>query len=74
MDYVLYYGSTLEKLGQLGDEAHDWLFIDNADFADFCQQLNLEQHAVRELALGMSEEDARALRGLDFDDAPVRSS
>ena len=72
VDYVLYYGHRIEKLGQIGDEAYDWIFKDNTDFFEVCSYLELEPYTIREQTLGMSEEDARALRGLDFDDDPQR--
>lgn len=68
VDYVLYYGSLLPKLGIIGDEAHDWLFIDNVDFVTICEHLSVEPYAVREYTYSMSEADARSLRGLDFED------
>lgn len=71
VDYVLYYGHPMEKLGQIGDEAYAWLFNDNRDFVEVCSYLDIAPYAIREQTLGMSEEDARALRGLDFEDDPV---
>ena len=70
VDYVLYYGHHLPKLGAVGDEAYDWLFNDNPSFLEMCGHLDVEPYAVREHTLAMTESEARALRGLDFEDNP----
>jgi hypothetical protein len=65
---VLYYGHPIPKLGVIGDEAYDWLFVNNPDFVTMCEHLDVEPYAVREYTYSMTESDARSLRGLDFDD------
>lgn len=71
VDYVLYYGHHLDKLGKIGDEAYSWLFEDNKEFVEMCGQLSLSVAVVREQVRGLSEEEARALRGLDFEEEAV---
>jgi hypothetical protein len=65
----------MPKLGRLGEDAHKWIFLEEdeelketSSFASVCSSLNIEVAAMRERISSVTEEDARRLRGLDFDD------
>lgn len=75
MDWVLYRDSSSPKLRKLGDDAEDWLFRhhegdeeDTGSFYSVCQSINMSMESVRERIEAITEEEARRLRGLDFDD------
>lgn len=75
VDLVLYRGHESQKLGKLGDDAHEWIFCDKEDALDdpcsfvfVCAALNIDVGIVRNRILSITEADARRLRGLDFDD------
>ena len=75
VDWVLYNGHTTPKLSKLGHDAHSWIFLeedvelkDSSSFASVCASLNVEVVAMRERIASVTEEEARRLRGLDFDD------
>lgn len=68
VDYVLYTGHSIPKFAKIGLEAREWLYVDNPDFFRLCDHLDISPLAVRNYAQLLSEEDARALRGLDFDE------
>jgi DNA-binding FadR family transcriptional regulator len=75
VDWVLYRGHSTTKLNKLGEDAHSWIFVeedddlrDQSSFASVCASLNIEVAAMRFKISSVTEEDARRLRGLDFDD------
>lgn len=75
VDWVLYRGHGTHKLSKMGDDAHNWIFleedpelIDHASFASVCASLNVEIASMRAKISSVTEEEARRLRGLDFDD------
>jgi hypothetical protein len=71
VDHVLYSGHPQVKLAKIGAEADDWLFKDNKDFNALCDTLGVDPAVIRRRIHAMSEDEARSLRGLDFDDEEI---
>ena len=75
VDWVLYRGHSSLKLSRLGEDAHQWIFLDDdpdlldhASFNSVCASLNISPGTMRDRISSVTEEDARRLRGMDFDD------
>lgn len=75
VDWVLYRDHPSNKLNRLGEDAHHWIFVeadpellDHSSFASVCASLNIDIAAMRARIASVTEEDARRLRGMDFDD------
>lgn len=73
VDLVLYKDHDTLKLRKLGEDAHDWIFendppdeSEHCSFLAVCSALNVDPATLRERILLVTEEDARRLRGLDF--------
>lgn len=56
-------------MNKLGEAAHEWLFSEGSEFTELCSSLGVDHVVVRQYVINLSEEDARALRGLDFSDS-----
>lgn len=69
VDYSLYYAHDIQKMNKLGEAAHNWIFSDTSEFVELCTSLGINHLVVRQYVLKLTEEDARALRGLDFSDS-----
>jgi hypothetical protein len=73
VDWVLYKEHSSTKLRKIGGEADFWIFKEEetkrlSSFASVCDILGLEVALVRRKITGLSEEDARKLRGMEFGD------
>mgnify|MGYP001161453501 CR=1 FL=1 len=72
VDWVLYRNHDDPKLRKLGVEADAWIFgEDTGDFSSFegvCDIIGLPVSLMRKKITGLTEEDARRLRGMEFGD------
>ena len=68
VDMLLFRNHPDLKIRAIGQAAEEWLFVDNPDFSWTCESLNISESVVRAHILGMTELEARSLRGLEFDD------
>ena len=75
VDYALYCDHENARLRRLGDDAAEWLLLDCYDgevfnsFLAVCDNLGLTPSVIRKAALTLTEENARKLRGMEFDDS-----
>lgn len=69
VDYALYYTHDIQKMNKLGEAAHEWIFSGRGEFVELCTSLGIDYLVVRQHVSNLTEEDARALRGLDFSDS-----
>ena len=73
VDWVLYADHRDSKLKQIGKDAEDWIFSEEIDeditsFSSVCSIMGIPVSLMREKILGMTEEHARRLRGMEFGD------
>ena len=73
VDWVLYKDHESTKHRKIGGDAGAWLFQEEdtnrlSSFGCVCDILGLEQELLREKIRGMTEEQARCLRGMEFGD------
>lgn len=72
VDWVLYRNHKDPKLRKLGVDADAWIFGGAGDefssFESVCDIIGLPSSLMREKVKGLSEEDARRLRGMEFGD------
>ncbi len=75
VDYALYCNHPMGKLRRIGEDAAEWLLTDCDDddvfnsFVAVCEHLDLSPSSTRQSAVALTEEAARKLRGMEFDDA-----
>lgn len=69
VDRTLYRRHVLQKLAKIGDAADQWVFgADEPTFTEACEILDIEPSVLRRMVDSLTEEEARALRGLEFED------
>lgn len=73
VDWVLYAEHSDPKLQRVGGSAGAWLFGPSSykDFSSFttvCSIIGVEPHIIRGKIRGLSEDEVRKLRGMEFGD------
>ena len=69
LDWSLYRGSEDLRERRIFRSAQNWLFSDDEQFPAFvvlCHHLDVDPQYIRERVLRLTDEEVRALRGVDF--------
>lgn len=73
VDFKLYKGHVSTKLSKVGDEAGEWLFVDDhtpnlMTFVSICDIIGIHPTIIRTKIDKLTEEQVRRLRGMEFGD------
>ena len=69
LDWSLYRRSEDLRERRIFRSARNWLFSDDEEFPSFvvlCHHLDVDPAYIRERVLSLTDEEVRALRGVDF--------